>query len=78
MEDNKGLKITLIILIILTIIVFAGIAYLYFFKEETPKEDKITYSAKAQAVIEEYNIKPKEYSKTLETILEEDLYNSDY
>ncbi len=83
MENNKSLKIILIVLIILTIIVFGGVTYLYLFdKEPNTQENKQSYSAKAVAAMEEYNIlntvNNREYSKTLEIILEEDLYNSDY
>ncbi len=81
MDDNKGLKIVLIVLIVLTIIVFAAITYLYVF-DDKDNSSKSNYSKKAQEVMKEYNIyntiNDKEYSKTLEAILEEDLYNNAY
>ena len=80
MDDNKGLKIVLIVLIVLTIIVFAAITYLYVF-DDKDNSSKSNYSKKAQEVMKEYNIyntiNDKEYSKTLEAILEEDLYNNE-
>ncbi len=82
MEENKGLKIALIILIILTIIVFIGITLLYVFDKEPSSKETSTYSSKAIDVMKEYNIfeeiQNKEYSKTLEIVLENNLFNTNY
>ena len=82
MENNKGLKIILIILIILTITVFVAITILYLMDKKEEAAPNTSYSAKASAVIQKYNltntINNKEYSQTLETILEANLFDPQY
>lgn len=88
MKKNKGIKIFLVTLIIIVGIALAVVGTIFIMrilnsKEETPPAIEASkYSTKATAAMQEYNnydlINSKEYSKTIETMLEEKEFNNKY
>lgn len=88
MKKNKGIKILLVTLIIIVGIALAVVGTIFIMRILNPKEktppaiEASKYSTKATAAMQEYNnydlINSKEYSKTIETILEEKEFNNKY
>lgn len=88
MKKNKGIKIFLVTLIIIVGIALAVVGTIFIMRILNPKEktppaiEASKYSTKATAAMQEYNnydlINSKEYSKTIETILEEKEFNNKY
>lgn len=88
MKKNKGIKILLVTLIIIVGIALAVVGTIFIMRILNPKEENppaietSKYSTKATAAMQEYNnydlINSKEYSKTIETMLEEKEFNNKY